>query len=118
MYGFAKSQLDNIEPQELKALKRLAKELFSYNDNGINKAIKVKEIIENFFLLVLIHNIKLYRFSHKDFGKAPDQNYPQAYNSTLRTNFYLGTKSKIFMTKSVLFCKICIFTYLLSKFES
>ena len=32
-----------------------------------------------------------YRFSHKDFGKAPDQNYPQAYNSTLRTNFYLGT---------------------------
>jgi len=45
--------------------------------------------------------ICLYRFSHKDFGKAPDQNYPQAYNSTLRTNFYLGTKSKIFMTKSV-----------------
>ena len=42
-----------------------------------------------------------YRFSHKDFGKAPDQNYPQAYNSTLRTNFYLGTQSKIFMTKSV-----------------
>ena len=33
----------------------------------------------------------IYRFSHKDFGKAPDQNYPQAYNSTLRTNFYLGT---------------------------
>jgi len=32
-----------------------------------------------------------YRFCHKDFGKAPDQNYPQAYNSTLRTNFYLGT---------------------------
>jgi len=46
MYGFAKNQLDNIEPQELKALKRLAKELFSYNDNGINKAIKAKEIIE------------------------------------------------------------------------
>jgi len=43
----------------------------------------------------------MYRFSHKDFGKAPDQNYPQAYNSTLRTNFYLGTKSKIFITKSV-----------------
>ena len=47
----------------------------------------------------------IYRFSHKDFGKAPDQNYPQAYNSTLRTNFYLGTKSKIFMTKSVTIIK-------------
>ena len=45
---------------------------------------------------------KYYRFSHKDFGKEPDQNYQQAYNSTLRTNFYLGTKYKIFMTKSVL----------------
>jgi len=42
-----------------------------------------------------------YRFSYKDFGKAPYQNYPQAYISTLRTNFDMGTQSKIFITKSV-----------------
>jgi len=54
------------------------------------------------FVLFFCKNIaRSNRFSHKDFGKAPDQNYPQAYNSTLRTNFYLGTQSKIFMTKSV-----------------
>ena len=38
---------------------------------------------------------------YKDFGKAPYQNYPQAYISTLRTNFDMGTQSKIFITKSV-----------------
>jgi len=32
-----------------------------------------------------------YRFSYKDFGKAPYQNYQQAYISTLRTNFDMGT---------------------------
>ncbi|KPA09691.1 protein containing DUF1044 [Candidatus Magnetomorum sp. HK-1] len=46
MYGFAKNQRDNINVVELEALKRLAKELFRYNDNEIDKAIKAKEIIE------------------------------------------------------------------------
>ena len=60
-------------------------------------SIWLNEILKIFLIYILY-----YRFSHKDFGKAPDQNYPQAYNSTLRTNFYLGTQSKIFMTKSVI----------------
>jgi len=46
MYGFAKNHRDNINDNELKALKRLANELFKYNDNEIDQAIKAKEIIE------------------------------------------------------------------------
>ena len=48
IYGFAKNQRDNINDNELKALKRLASELFKYkyNENEIDQAIKAKEIIE------------------------------------------------------------------------
>jgi len=46
MYGFAKNQRDNINDNELKALKRLANEFFKYDDNEIDQAIKAKEIIE------------------------------------------------------------------------
>jgi len=46
MYGFAKNQRDDIGDNELKALKRLAKEFFSYSENEIDQAIKTKEIIE------------------------------------------------------------------------
>jgi hypothetical protein len=46
MYGFAKNQRDNIEENELKALKRLAKELLSYDDSDLETLIKADEIIE------------------------------------------------------------------------
>jgi len=46
MYGFAKNQRDNVNDNELKALKHLANEFFKYNDNEIDQAIKAKEIIE------------------------------------------------------------------------
>lgn len=46
MYGFAKNQRDNIESNELKALKRLAKELLSYSNEKLEQAMKAGEIIE------------------------------------------------------------------------
>jgi hypothetical protein len=46
MYGFAKKQRDNIEDNELKALKRLAKELLGYNNKALEQAIEAGEIIE------------------------------------------------------------------------
>jgi len=46
MYGFAKNQRDNIDVNELKTLKRLAKDLLSYNDVDLEKAIEIGEIIE------------------------------------------------------------------------
>jgi hypothetical protein len=39
VHGFAKNEQDNIRPAELLALKQLASELLSYNDEGIAKAI-------------------------------------------------------------------------------
>ena len=38
MFGFLKNQTDNITPQELKAVKTMAKEYFSYNESQIEKA--------------------------------------------------------------------------------
>lgn len=46
MYGFAKNQLDNIEEDELRALKRLATELLGYSDNDLETAMEAGEIIE------------------------------------------------------------------------
>jgi hypothetical protein len=40
MFGFLKNQTDNITPQELKAVKTMAKEYFSYNESQIEKATK------------------------------------------------------------------------------
>jgi len=75
-----------------------AKMLQTIEELGIEKGIEVvllnimKSGLVNIDQIVKLTGIGAdYRFSHKDFGKAPDQNYPQAYNSTLRTNFYLGT---------------------------
>ncbi len=45
-YSFAKNTRANITKNELKALKKLAKELFAYTDVGLKKAIKVKELFE------------------------------------------------------------------------
>ena len=46
MYGFSKNARTNIKKDELKALKRLAKELFSYANPGLKKAITAKKLIE------------------------------------------------------------------------
>ncbi len=46
MYGFTKNQQDNIETNQLKALKILANKLLNYNDDDLKTAIKMGEIIE------------------------------------------------------------------------
>lgn len=46
MYGFAKNQRENISGKEEKALKELAKVFLNFNDNQIDKAIQVGELIE------------------------------------------------------------------------
>lgn len=46
LYGFAKNMRDNITKKEEEALKKLAKIYFSYDENQINHAIKVKELVE------------------------------------------------------------------------
>jgi hypothetical protein len=46
IYGFAKNRRANISDREKKALKRLAKELFSYTNHGLEKAVKAGELIE------------------------------------------------------------------------
>jgi hypothetical protein len=46
IYGFAKNKRDNITHKEEEVLKALAKVYFSYNENQINQAIKVDELIE------------------------------------------------------------------------
>lgn len=46
MFGFLKNQADNITPQELKALKAMAKEFFSYDQDQIDKATKSGQLIE------------------------------------------------------------------------
>ncbi len=40
MYGFEKTDKDNITPNEEKSLKLVAKSLFSYSENELNKFIK------------------------------------------------------------------------------
>ncbi len=46
IFGFLKNQADNITIKELKALKSLAKEYFSYDQGQIDRAIKSGELIE------------------------------------------------------------------------
>ncbi len=46
MYGFAKNQKENISSKEEKALKELAKVFLNFNDNQVDKAIQVGELIE------------------------------------------------------------------------
>jgi hypothetical protein len=40
VYGFAKNVRANVSTDELKALKHLAKELLSYSDKALTKAIQ------------------------------------------------------------------------------
>lgn len=46
VYVFPKNERDNITNEELTALKRLAKELFSWDEQKIEAALKSKELIE------------------------------------------------------------------------
>ncbi len=46
VYGFAKNTRTNIKENESKALKALSKIYFSYNENQLKEAVKVKELIE------------------------------------------------------------------------
>jgi hypothetical protein len=46
MYGFAKNQQANIKVNELKALKLLAKQLLSFNEQELAKAVNAAELIE------------------------------------------------------------------------
>lgn len=46
IYGFAKNQRTNINQSELKALKKLAKELLHYDDHKLREAMIAGEIIE------------------------------------------------------------------------
>lgn len=50
MFGFAKNEQDNINKDELKALKLMAKELLSYKDAKLNQALlhgALLEVINN-----------------------------------------------------------------------
>lgn len=46
IYGFAKNARDNISSKELKALKALARELLSYDDTRLMKAILSGKMVE------------------------------------------------------------------------
>ena len=46
VYGFAKNARANIMADELKALKRLARELLAYNEKQLHEAVKYGELIE------------------------------------------------------------------------
>lgn len=46
MYGFAKNQRANIKADELKALRLLAKQLFGYSDQGLDKAVEAGVLIK------------------------------------------------------------------------
>ena len=46
IYGFAKNQQDNVNQRELKALKKLAKELLRYDNEKLSNAMAVGELIE------------------------------------------------------------------------
>ena len=46
VYGFAKNVRANVSSDELKALKRLAKELMSYGDKALTKAIQYGALVE------------------------------------------------------------------------
>ncbi len=46
IYGFTKNERANIKSDELKALKMYARELLSYSDNALKKALEAKILIE------------------------------------------------------------------------
>lgn len=46
MYGFPKNERANIESDELKALRLLARELLGYNEQSLTRAVKAGELIE------------------------------------------------------------------------
>ncbi len=46
IFGFQKNERSNIDKDEKEALKKLASQLLSYNNELLNKAIKAKELIE------------------------------------------------------------------------
>lgn len=46
MYGFHKNERSNIDDKELKAFKRLAKEMLGYSDGELRKAIELGSVIE------------------------------------------------------------------------
>jgi len=46
IYGFAKNERANLKQDELKALKRYAKQLLEYDDKGLKKMLKAGTIIE------------------------------------------------------------------------
>jgi hypothetical protein len=46
VYGFAKNVRTNVSTDELKALKYLAKELLSYSDKALTKAIQYGALVE------------------------------------------------------------------------
>lgn len=49
LYGFAKNERDNIEPDELATLKDLADGLLTADDGMIAKALKDKSLLEVFY---------------------------------------------------------------------
>ena len=46
VYGFAKNTRATVSASELRALRRLAKELLGYGEAQIDKALKAKELME------------------------------------------------------------------------
>lgn len=46
MYGYPKNERANIENDELRALRLLAKELLGYSEHGLAKAVAAGELIE------------------------------------------------------------------------
>ncbi|NHZ71794.1 MAG: type II toxin-antitoxin system RelE/ParE family toxin [Aquificales bacterium] len=46
IYGFAKNKQGNVGNRELKALKRLARELFNYSAQELSRAIEAGELFE------------------------------------------------------------------------
>lgn len=46
VYGFPKNVRSNIDDKELKAFKRLAKELLGYSDTQLNKVLKARRMVE------------------------------------------------------------------------
>jgi hypothetical protein len=46
IHGFAKSEKDNIEKEELAALKKLAVELLAYDDKAIGRVIATGTLVE------------------------------------------------------------------------
>jgi hypothetical protein len=46
VHGFAKSEVENIRPDELSALKKLASEILAYSQNAIEKAVQSGTLME------------------------------------------------------------------------